>query len=98
MASFLLENSSCAYAIPNRFISVIGCKTNIASNTACRGFGVPQVYFATQVMPLNSVILQHQPYNTQHYFPVCLSISNITQVNIDQTALMSSAIVQSRLK
>ena len=91
MASVLLKNSSCAYAIPNRFISVIGCKTNIASNTACRGAGVPQVYFATQVMQLKSAILicgfQYQEYSTQDCMPI---IRNITQDNIGQTALMSS--------
>ena len=39
-----------AYYIPNFFVTTHICKTNLATNTAFRGFGGPQVIFAIETM------------------------------------------------
>ena len=47
MATFA-ENNFNVYAIPNVHVYHQVCRTNLPSNTAFRGFGVPQAFFAWQ--------------------------------------------------
>ena len=43
-----VENNFNVYAIPNVHVCHQICRTNLPSNTAFRGFGVPQVFFVWQ--------------------------------------------------
>lgn len=42
-------NGDTCYRIPHMKVVTHSCKTNIASNTAMRGFGIPQAHLLMEV-------------------------------------------------
>lgn len=57
---FLLHMEN-AYSIPNLRGSAAACKTNLPSNTAFRGFGVPQCLFVIENMVNDVAVLLGRP-------------------------------------
>ncbi|VDM39335.1 unnamed protein product [Toxocara canis] len=49
VAMALAMNSDSCYRVPHMKSKCYPCKTNIASNTAMRGYGIPQAYYLMEV-------------------------------------------------
>ena len=44
----MCHNADSCYRVPRMRVRGYACKTNLASNTAMRGFGIPQAYFVME--------------------------------------------------